>query len=299
MGIKTTIAKIIKIIKEWGMMFLSIISFVWLWNEKKEEGTINLTYWFYFLGIGVLICTIITIWYNWPKKKCISSFSPGKGCKKIKIIIQKGSVLKQKGTKVIHVLDTFETSIDKCEEKSLLYSFLTLNDVDKNELDKSISESLKDNGYTPRRISSPLFEQLRAAKMKTMQYEIGSVAKYKKDFLLVAFSNMKDDKGNPDEKDYTQYIDSVDKVFNGLQKNHKGNVANHTYNLGVWGFQYNKGLFETRIRILIMLKTFIKISQIKPFCETLRICLHGKHAEEIDFNEMQVLLDYFIETKDL
>lgn len=132
-----------------------------------------------------------------------------------------------------------------------------------------------------------------------MKYDIGAVAKYKKDYLLVAFSNMIDNMGHPDEKDLKQYIDSVSKVFNGLQKNHKEIVVNQTYNLGVWGFQYNRRLYDTRMRIEIMVRAFIKISQKKPFCETLRICLYGKHADKVVFNEMQVLLDYIINTKDL
>lgn len=299
MGIKSKIAKIIKSLKEWGMTFLSIISFVWLCLEHKENGTFNVTNWLICLGIALLICLIITVWYNWPKKKCSASFIPGKGNTKINIIIQKGSVLKQKGTKVIHVLDTFETSIDKCEKKSLLHSFLNLKMVDKTELDQSISDSLRINGYSSRKADSPLFEELQAANMKTMQYDIGAVAKYKSDFLLVAFSNMKDDMGHPDEKDYLQYIDSVNKVFSGLQKCHRANVVNQTYNLGVWGFQYNGRLYDTRMRIEIMLRAFIKISQEKPFCENLRICLYGKHADRVDFNDMQVLLDYIINTKDL
>ena len=267
--------------------------------RHKEDGTFNVTNWLICLGIAVLLCLIITVWYNWPRKKCTASFLPGEGNTKINIIIQKGSVLKQKGTKVIHVLDTFETSIDKCEKRSLLHAFLSLNDVDIKELDKSITDSLSNNGYTPRSAPSPLFQQLKAANMKTMKYDIGAVAKYKKDYLLVAFSNMIDNMGHPDEKDLKQYIDSVSKVFNGLQKNHKENVVNQTYNLGVWGFQYNRRLYDTRMRIEIMVRAFIKISQKKPFCETLRICLYGKHADKVVFNEMQVLLDYIINTKDL
>lgn len=299
MGIKTIITKIVKSIKEWGMTFLSIISFVWLCLEHKENDTINLTKWLIYLGIAVLICLIITIWYNWPKKKCSSSFPSGEGNTKINIIIQKGSVLKQKGTKVIHVLDTFETSIDKCEKQSLLHSFLSLNEVNIDELNTSISNSLRTNGYTPKKTDSPLFEQLEAENMKTMQYDIGAVAKYKSDFLLVAFSNMKDNMGNPDEKNFEQYKDSVYKVFQGLQKNHRGNVVNETYNLGVLGFQYNGRLYDTRLRIETMVRAFMKISQNKPFCETLRICLYGEHANKVDFNNMQDLLDYFIDTKDL
>ena len=296
MAIKSFITKIIKNINEWGMTFISIISFVWLCIENKEKDTAYLTNWLICLGVALLTCLIITVWFNWPKKKCSSSFSPGKGNTNINIIIQKGSVLKQKGTKVIHVLNTFETLIDKCEEESLLHAFLALKEVNKNELDSSITESLKINNYTPTEIPSPLFGLLKAAKMKTLQYELGAVANYKKNFLLVAFSKIKDTKGNVEEKNYSQYEKSVDKVFLGLQKDHKGTAINQSYNLGILGFQYNGGLYDSHKKLETMVRSFIKVSRQKPFCETLRICVYGKHADRIDFDKMQVLLDYIIDT---
>lgn len=131
--------------------------------------------------------------------------------------------------------------------------------------------------------------------MKTLKYDIGAVAEYK-DFLLVAFSNIKDDKGNVEEKNFTQYMISVKKVFEGLQKNHKGRVVNQTYNIGIWGFQYNGGLYNSHKKIETIVRSFIRISKQNPFCDTLRICLNGEHAESVDFNKLQVLLDYIVET---
>lgn len=296
MTFKTFIFKIIKNIKEWGLTFISIISFVWLCIDNREKGTPQLTYWLISLGVALLICLIITIWFNWPKKKCRSSFFPGKGNTKINIIIQKGSVLDQKGIKVIHALNTFETSIDKCEDDSLLHAFLALKEVDKSELDSSITESLCNNNYTSSVIPSPLIEQLTAANMKTTQYELGTVANYKKDFILVAFSKIKDTEGNVEEKNFSQYEKSVDKVFYGLQKGHKGTAINQTYNLGILGFQYNGGLYDSHKKLETMVRSFIKVSRQKPFCETLRICVYGKHSDRIDFDKMQVLLDYITET---
>ena len=291
----TFFPKFLDAIKEWGTLVISIITFAWSCIQKKGN-EIDLNSWLIWGGVAILLITIVSIWNNWPKKKCSSDFFPGSGNTRIKIIIQKGSVLKQKGIKVIYVQDTFETSIKKCEEESLLHAFLSLSEVNKHDLDISIEASLKSNGYTSSVIPYPLSNQLNAANMKTLKYEIGAVAEYKKDYLLVAFSNIKDDEGHVKEKNYDQYIDSVNKVFSCLKKDHKGSAVNQTYNVGVWGFQYNGGLYDPHKKIVTMVRSFIKISQQKPFCETLRICVNGKHAERIDFKKMQVLLDYIVDT---
>jgi hypothetical protein len=298
MANKSFISKILNAMKEWGAMIISIIAFIWtcIQLSQNDNNEIDICKWLVYGGLALLLISIISIWNNWPKKKCSAEFSPGRGNTKIKIIIQKGSVLKQKGIKVIHVQDTFETSINKCEKQSLLHAFLSLKHIDKHDLDKSIEESLKSTGYASSLIDYPLFYQLIRENMKTSKYDIGTVASYNKDYQLVAFSNIKDAKGNVEEKDYLQYKDSVNKVFVGLQKAHTGKVINQTYNVGVWGFQYNGGLYDSRMKIETMVRSFISISRRNPFCETLRICVNGKHAERIDFNKMQVLLEYIVDT---
>lgn len=290
-----------KSLKGWGALLITILSFVvqCIYLNKNGNEPTNESFWLLLGGSTLLIVAIISTWANYSKKKCSSSFFPGGGNKKIKIIIQEGDVLKQDGIKVIHVQDTFETSIEKSIEHSLLYAFLSSKEVrkDKNNLNISIQKSLQSNGYSPKEVESPLNEKLSAANMKTSKYEIGAVAEYKQ-FQLVAFSTIIDVIGNVDKKNMKKYKSDVNKVFMGLQKAHKGNVINKTYNVGVWGYINNGKMYDTRKRIEIMVKSFIKNSQNDPFCDTLRICLLSEHVKKMDFDifsEMQILLDYLVE----
>lgn len=297
MANKSFLSKSLNVIKDWGVTIISIITFVWTCTQLMtgKDESINVTKWLIIGGVALFLILIISVWKNCPKKKCYTEFFPGSGNTKIKIIIQKGSVLKQSGKKVIHVQDTFETDINKCKETSLLHAFLSSITVDKKALDNVIDSSLKKNGYTANTVSNSLYYQLRGAYMKTSRYDIGAVAEYN-DYFLVAFSNICDDQGNVEEKDYSQYEDSVNKAFVGLRDTHKGQVIDTTYNVGIWGFRFNGRMYDPRLRIETMVRSFIRNSRQKPFCNTLRICLNREHANKIDFNQMQILLDYFVET---
>lgn len=297
MANKKNIEKIQNTFKEVVMFILTLSQFAWAYILQE-----NIPIKPIWLGIIVTLVFLFLIYYilkTLRPTECKASFSiPGQ--KDCNIIIKKGSVLKQKGIKVIHLQDTFETTLEKCEKKSLLHAFLKTKGIEKRNLDDSIKNSLKTEGYFPSMIEEPLNSQLRKEGMKTDRYDIGTVARYrfhdKDDYLLVAFSNIEDNKGNVKGKNKKEYIDSVDKVFKGICNTHKGKVLGQIYNVGIWGYQYNQGLFDPTQRIIIMVESFIKNSRIKPFCQTLQICVNGKHANDLDFKEMQIILDYYVKT---
>ena len=284
---------------------ITIISFVFsLWRSESEQNEYK---WWILLIVGLFVlCIVIArLIKNWAKKECKAKASvPGQS--DITIIIKRGSVLKQKGVKVIHVQDTFETRRDKCESNSLLHAFLTSvyyprvfdwwkkrksdgsNDTRKKELDDAIRRSLQDNEKDGEN------DNLRDASMNHIKYKIGTVAPYKKDYKLVSFSKMKDETGAVEEKDLAQYKTDVQAAFKGLSNEHNGDVK-IPYNVGIWGFQYNGKGYDPMKRIEIMVEAFIAESRKNYFCDTLRICIKGSdaNASKIDFEKVQVLLDYF------
>ena len=284
---------------------ITIISFVLsLWLSESEHGKYK---WWILLIVGLFVlCIVIArLIKNWARKECKAKASvPGQS--DITIIIKRGSVLKQKGVKILHVQDTFETRRDKCEPNSLLHAFLTSvyyprvfdwwkkrkldssNDTRKRELDDAIKRSLQGKNIVGEN------DDLKNASMNYVKYEIGTVASYKEDYKLVAFSKMKDTKGSVEDKDLVQYKADVQAAFEGLSNEHKGDVK-IPYNVGIWGFRYNGKGYDPLKRIEIMLESFIVESRKNYFCDTLRICIRGSdaNASKIDFEKVQVLLDYF------
>lgn len=289
---------------------ITIISFVLsLWFSGSEH---NKWWVLLIVGLFVLCIVIARLIKNWARKECKAKASvPGQS--DITIIIKRGSVLKQKGVKILHVQDTFETRRDLCKKNSLIRAFLTetyypkrfdrwkakINEsqVLKQELIKVPEPKLElDSAIESSTTGSFIFEvkTFTNAGMKGKKYKIGTVASYKEDYKLVAFSKMKDTKGSVEDKDLVQYKADVQAAFEGLSNEHKGDVK-IPYNVGIWGFRYNGKGYDPLKRIEIMLESFIAESRKNYFCDTLRICIRGSdaNASKIDFEKVQVLLDYF------
>ena len=277
--------------------------------------------WIIIIIVIIIVLSVVNrIIKSCLKKECKATAAV-RGQSDVTIIIKKGSVLKQKGVKVIHVQDTFETRRDKCKKDSLLRAFLTeiyypkrfdRRKAIKNEsqfLEKERNEEPKPKKILDRAIESSL-ENVKPvsedntftnAGMKGKKYEIGTVATYpypnnlndENAYKIVAFSNMHELDGHVEDKVIVKYKKDVEAAFKGLREDHRGN-AKVPYNVGIWGFQYNGMAYPPLMRIEIMVKAFIAENRKHYFCDTLRICINGKDANNIDFKKMQIMLEYFV-----
>lgn len=210
----------------------------------------------------------------------------------IRIIIECCDLLKQDGLKIIHTVDTFDTSLGTIiTPRSLHGAFLAM--CQKRNVD---IDALVDAGLQRQPIEST-DEQLPGRKNR---YAIGSICPItlpatksanapSSTFALVSFAHMQADGGiRIRRQEYTEFLRQMWKNIA------KPTIRQSEINVAVIGNRFIDlpADFTTEQKIDLMVQTFFSVARESKGCDTLRICVHDSNVLDVDFAHYPTVLEH-------
>lgn len=198
------------------------------------------------------------------------------------VVVEKGSVLGSSGFKLIHCINSFDTSIDKNRPESLYREFLckyltpiqplVTREILKKELNDKITNALS-------KYSKP--------------YEVGDIAHISinnDDFILAAFSKRINDDGDVDVVDSeVEYRQRISNILTNIMND--SSLVGDTLTMGVLGYRFNKINASTYDKIILMVKEYIRVTKEfnkQPFR---RLVIRIKEYKDFDFDKMSLKLE--------
>lgn len=260
----------------WGIMLITLIgSFVAFLPEEqaaKLRSAIDYT-WIHpiVLILLVVLAVVCTIVYYWPRTIAVYKDKNTD----IRVIIECCDILEQRGMKVIHVVDTFDSELDTIiTPRSLHGAFIRRCQAQQVDLDTMIEDQLAK--LVP--VSSD--ENLPGRKNR---YELGSLCPITiedKHYCWVAFTHLQANGTIQITKD--EYIACLKKMWRNLAS---PTIREEVVNVAVMGNRFVDlpAEFSTEQKIDLMIQTFFATAREKACCRTLRICIHPDNVTDIDF----------------
>lgn len=271
---------------QWGVMAITIIAslIAFLPTDKASWLKVAIpyyisTYWLVSILL-LLLCVAIAVWCNWPRTR--AAYKDKKT--DIWVIVECCDLLQQKGLKVIHTVDTFDTELERIiSPRSLHGAFLQLCQREGVNVDEQIDAALEQR--TPRTVNDDL-------PGKNRQYELGTVCGVNvgaEPFACVAFTRLLPN--GTIEITQEEYIRCLKHMWRNLSDPRN---RNDEINVAVMGNKFVDlpAEFSTEQKIDLMVQTFFAVAREKLCCRVLRICVHPDNAPDIDFEKYPVIIEH-------
>lgn len=232
--------------------------------------------WIFVLSLLLIIGLAILV--NWPHTKAVYKDKNTD----IRVIIECCDILSQNGLKVIHVVDTFDTELNRIiTPRSLHGAFLRYCADRRIDIDELIEHEL--HAYKPLSHDNSL-------PGKTAHYPLGTVCPLdiqNERFCCVAFTHLKPDGTIAITKD--EYIRCLKRMWQNLSS---ARNRSEVINVAVMGNRFVDlpAEFSTEQKIDLMIQTFFAMAREKACCRTLRICIHTDNVTDIDFSSYSTII---------
>ena len=229
-------------------------------------------------AVALVLIAGVALLFNWPRTKAVYKDKNTD----ISIIIECCDVLQQKGLKVIHTVDTFDTELDRIISPRTLHgAFLQLCRQQHINLDEQIDAALE------HRVPRSVNENLPGRKK---QYGLGSVCGVKvgdEPYACVAFTRLQPNGTIEITKE--EYIRCLKQMWRNLSDPH---YKHDEVNVAVMGNKFVDlpAEFSTEQKIDLMIQTFFVAAREKACCRTLRICVHPNNVTDIDFDTYPTII---------
>lgn len=202
----------------------------------------------------------------------------------IKVIIENCDLLQQKGLKLIHSVDTFDTALGSIiSPRSLHGAFLNYCQQQGVDIAALQQESLATltNGIAD--------DSLPGNKTRYPLGTLCPITVNHEDFVLVSFSQLQADGSIQLTKQ--NYINFLMQLWRNLAV---PTIRQDEINVAVMGNRFVDlpAEFSTEQKIDIMIQTFFAASKEKSICRTLRICVHENNVQDIDFARYPTIIEH-------
>lgn len=228
----------------------------------------------------VLSMISIAIYIHWPHTR--AAYKDKKT--DIWVIIECCDILQQKGLKVIHTVDTFDTELERIiSPKSLHGAFLQLCKQKNIAIDELLNTALAT--IKPLRRNKDL-------PGRKEQYALGTICRINigtEPFCCAAFTRLQPNGTIKITKE--EYITCLKQMWRNLANPLN---RNDVVNVAVMGNKFVDlpSEFSTEQKIDLMIQTFFAVAREKSCCRVLRICVHPDNAPDIDFEKYPVIIEH-------
>lgn len=226
----------------------------------------------------IIAIFLIAIYVNWPRTRAIYKDKKSD----IRVIIECCDILQQRGLKVIHTVDTFDSELHRIiTPRSLHGAFLekcskTGVDID-SQIDAALESLIPD-------------EEDEHLPGRTKRYALGTLCPIEvqgEPYCWVAFTHLQPN--GTISISQRQYIDCLKVLWSNLSE---PKIRHDEVNVAVMG---NKLVdlpaeFSTEQKIDLMIQTFFAVAREKACCRTLRICVHPENVSDIDFETYPTIM---------
>lgn len=275
--------KAVRGLASWSVMVITIIgSFIAFLPDDHAENLRGAIYyvwthpeWLIMLVVLAIACALI---YYWPRM--YASYKDKNT--DIRVTIECCDILEQRGMKVIHVVDTFDSELDTIiTPRSLHGAFIRLCQQQQVDLDAIIDAHLMK--LTP--VSSD-----DALPGRKNRYELGSLCPITigdKHYCWAAFTHLQPNGTIKITKD--EYVGCLKNMWRNLAA---PTIREEVVNVAVMGNRFVDlpAEFSTEQKIDLMIQTFYAVAREKACCRTLRICIHPDNVTDIDFGSYPVVM---------
>ncbi len=271
---------------QWGILVITVFGslIAFLPSEKAMWLKAAIPYYIStYAGLFVLLLFmlfIIAVIKNWPHTR--AAYKDKKT--DIWVIIECCDILQQKGLKVIHTVDTFDTELERIiSPKSLHGAFLQLCRQKNIAIDELIDSSLEQTKPIRKNKDLP---------GRTQQYELGTICRVNVEgepFGCVAFTHLQPNGTIKISKE--EYITCLKRMWRNLSNPLN---RNDVVNVAVMGNKFVDlpAEFSTEQKIDLMIQTFFAVARETSCCRVLRICVHPDNAPDIDFEKYPVIIEH-------
>lgn len=283
----------------WKKLMVSTVSDVFSWIFVSitivgsllaflpTNGSEWLTEWIQFLLLHAWLLLIVLVLLfmlaltiNWPRTETAYRDKTTN----VKVIIECCDLFKQKGLKVIHVVDTFDMLLHKIiTPHSLHGAFLQRCEKLGVNVDEQIDSGLRNLQSTEEDSSLP---------GRQYKYELGTLCAVQVEnepYCCVAFTRLRKDGGIEISKD--EYIECLKNMWRNLAA---PRFRNDEVNVAVMGNKFVDlpAEFSTEQKIDLMIQTFFVVAREKRVCRTLRICVHPMNVTDVDFEHYATIIEH-------
>ena len=282
---KSLVWGIIRNVFSWSVVIITLIaSLVAFMPAAVSEWiirSVNYTFVHPYIIIAVLLLmAVVAAVVSMPRTKAVYKDRTSD----IRVIVECCDILRQSGMKIIHVVDTFDTELDRIiTPRSLHGAFLQLCQREHTDIDAQIDATLL------RQTPEAADEHLPGRKNR---YALGTVCPVHvngEPFACVAFTHLQPDGNIQITK--AEYIQCLKKMWRNLSA---PTIRQDELNVAVMGNRFVDlpAEFSTEQKIDIMVQTFFVAAKQKACCRTLRICVHPNDVADIDFASYPIIMKH-------
>ena len=226
--------------------------------------------------VPVILVTAFIV--EWPRTRAVYKDKRSD----IRVIIECCDLLQQKGLKVIHTVDTFDSELDRIiTPRSLHGAFLQQCKKQGVDIDQQIDNNL--TALTPAKTDDKL-------PGRKNRYALGTLCPLDvkgEPYCWVAFTHLQTN--GTITITQKQYIDCLKTMWRNLSE---PRIRRDVVNVAVMGNHLVDlpAEFSTEQKIDLMIQTFFAVARSKACCRTLRICVHPDNVSEIDFDAYPTII---------
>jgi hypothetical protein len=240
----------------------------------------------------LLILYAVLVAYNicrfWPRIKA----SYNDKLTDSKVIIECCNLFKQKGQKIIHSTDTFDTKLDIMGTETINGQFLKMNEKEIKNIADQIQKGLQNIPS----LNKEADETLQGNKFR---YEYGTACPINlgdNKYCLVAFGHLCENPRNV-EFDPNNYRDFLLRMWTSLSEARFGGKQREI-DVAIIGDGLIKfpGAYTRSQKAALMAETFFEVSRRQRICSRLKICIKpDDDALKIDFKNFEEILKFVSE----
>ena len=269
----------------WLFVTVTLIGSLIAFLPEEEVAWLQKTIQFLSQHIWVLVLLLlaviaIAVLVNWPHTRAAYKDKTSD----IWVIVESCDLLKQKGTKVIHMVDTFDTELGRIiSPKSLHGAFLQQCKDKQVPIDDLLNAQLAHLQPVKEDPSLP---------GKTNRYTLGTVCPVDIEderYCCVAFTRLQPN--GTIEISKSDYIRCLKAMWRNLAD---PRIRGEELNVAVMGNRFVDlpAEFSTEQKIDLMIQTFFAVAREKACCRVLRICVHPNNIAEIDFAHYPIIMEH-------
>jgi len=276
--LKRLIWRTVRDIFSWTVVLITIIGSLvaFLPDESAEWLKAIALSWPTLIPIGIIVITAVLV--EWPRTRAVYIDKQSD----IRVIIECCDLLQQKGLKVIHTVDTFDSELERIiTPRSLHGAFLQQCKKLGVDIEPQIDNYLQQ--LTPAKTYDAL-------PGRTNRYGLGTLCPLEvkgEPYCWVAFTHLQTN--GTITITQKQYIDCLKTMWRNLSE---PRIRRDVVNVAVMGNHLVDlpAEFSTEQKIDLMIQTFFAEARTKTCCRTLRICVHPDNVSEIDFDAYPTII---------